>query len=98
MVSSSGINYRETYFEFLELTKIQGEPSSESLFTLRNELKANAQAVYSTLSDGNHGHLGLVISPAQYAILTNQPFIPPVFPGQLDIPAGTTAPMATVMK
>jgi hypothetical protein len=28
---SNGINYRETYFEFPELTKLQGEPDSKSL-------------------------------------------------------------------
>ena len=95
---STGINYRETYFEFPELTKLQGEPDCESLFSLRNELKANAQAVYSNLSDGAHGHLALVLSDAQYAILTAQPFVRPVFPGPLAIPAGTTAPMATVLK
>jgi hypothetical protein len=38
-----GINYRETYFEFPELTKLQGEPDSDSLFKLQNELKGNAQ-------------------------------------------------------
>jgi hypothetical protein len=72
-MASNGINYRETYFEFPELTKIHGEPTSESLFKLRNELKANAQSVYSHLSDGAHGHLALVLSDAHYAILTNQP-------------------------
>ena len=95
---SSGINYRETYFEFPELTKIQGEPNSESLYKLRNELKANAQAVYSNLSDGAHGHLALVLSDGQYALLTADAFVRPVFPGPLAIPAGTTAPMATVLK
>ena len=94
----SGINYRETYFEFPELTKLQGEPTSESLFQLRNELKANAQAVYSNLSDGTHGHLALILSDAQYANLTDQPFIRPTHPGSLAIPDGTTAAMATVMK
>jgi hypothetical protein len=94
----SGINYRETYFEFPELTKLQGEPNAESLFKLRNKLKANAQAVYSNLSDGAHGHLALVLSDVQYALITAQPFVRPVFPGPLTIPAGTTAPMATVLK
>jgi hypothetical protein len=74
MASSSGINYRETYFEFPELTKLQGEPNAESLLKLRNELKANAQSLYSNLSDGAHGHLALVLSDAQYALLTNEPF------------------------
>jgi hypothetical protein len=97
-MASNGINYRETYFEFPELTKLHGEPTSESLFKLRNELKANAQSVYSNLSDGAHCHLALVLSAAQYALLTNQPFVQPVHPGPLAIPAGTTAPMATAMK
>jgi hypothetical protein len=97
-MASNGINCRETYFEFPELTKIHGEPTSESLFKLRNELKANAQLVYSHLSDGAHGHLALVLSAAQYALLTNQQFVRPVHPGPLVIPAGTTAVMATAMK
>jgi hypothetical protein len=95
---SAGINYRDVYFEFPELTKLQGEPNAESLLKLRNELKANAKSVYSNLSDGTHGHLALVISDAQYTLLTTLPFVRPVFPGALDIPAGTTAPMATVLR
>jgi hypothetical protein len=95
---SSGINYRETYFEFPELTKLQGEPTSKSLFTLRNELKANAQSVYSNLSDGAHGHLALVLSVAQYALITAQPFVLPQHPGTLTIPDGTTGPMSAVLR
>jgi hypothetical protein len=63
-MASTGINYRATYFEFPELTTLQGEPDSTSLFKLRNKLKANAQSVYSNLSDGAHGHLALIISEA----------------------------------
>jgi hypothetical protein len=88
----SGINYRETYFEFPELTKVRGEPTSESLFKLRNELKANAKSVYSNLSDGDHGHLALVLSDAQYALLTALPFIRPIFPGALVVPPNTSGP------
>jgi hypothetical protein len=69
----SGINYRETYFEFPELTKVRGDPTSESLFKLRNELKANAKSVCSNLSDEDHGHLALVLSGAQHALLTPCP-------------------------
>jgi hypothetical protein len=98
MTASSGINYRETYFEYPELTKIHGEPNSESLFTLRNELKANAQSVHSNLSDGAHGHLALVLTDAQYLLLTNVAFVIPVHPGTLQVPAGTTAPMIAATK
>ena len=95
---STGINYRDTFFEFPELTKLQGEPTCESLFLLRNELKANAQAVHSNLSDGAHGHLALVLSDAQYALITPLAFIRPAHPGTLAIPDGTTAAMAAVLK
>jgi hypothetical protein len=94
----SGINCRETYFEFPELTKVRGEPTSELLFKLRNDLKANAKSVCSNLSDGDHGHLALILSDAQCALLTVPPFIRPVFPGALVIPHGTSGPMATVLK
>ena len=96
---SSGINYyRETYFEFPELTKLQGEPNAESLYKLRNELKANAQAVTSSLSDGAHGHLALVFSDTQYALLTDQPLVRPVHPGPLTIGTTTSNAIATVIN
>jgi hypothetical protein len=100
MMVSTGINYRQTYFEYPELTKIHGEPNSESLFKLRNhELKANAQSVYSNLSDGVHGHLALVLTDAQYLlVLTDVPFDIPVHPGILQIPDGTTAAMIAALK
>ena len=96
---STGINYRETYFEFSELTKVQGEPTCESLYLLlRNELKANAQSVYSNLSNGAHGHLALILSDAQYALVTPTAFVCPEHPGTLVIPDGTTAAMPTVLR
>jgi hypothetical protein len=98
MSTSSAINYRETFFEFPTLTSIHGEPTYESLKTLQEELKANAQAVYSSLGGGAHGHLGLVLAPAQYALLSNVPFERPVHPGPLVIPPGTTNHMSTTMK
>jgi hypothetical protein len=98
MTASDGINYRETYFEYPELTKIHGEPNSESLFKLRNELKANAQSVYSNLSDGAHGHLALVLNDDQYQLITNQAFVRPDHPGLLQIADNTTAPMIAAKK
>jgi hypothetical protein len=95
---SSGINYRETYFEFPELTKLQGEPNAESLCKLRNELKANAQAVTSSLGDITHGHLALVLTDTQYALLTDQPFVRPVHPGPLIIATTVSNAIATVIK
>ena len=55
------IDYRSTFFDYPTLTKISGEPTLGALMTLRNELKANAQSVETTLGGGAHGHLGLVV-------------------------------------
>ena len=45
-------NYRETLFEFPDLTPIIGEPSYEALHVLFNQLKANARSVHTTLGGG----------------------------------------------
>ena len=40
------INYKDTLFERANLTPIYGEPTFKTLHKLRNEIKANAKAVY----------------------------------------------------
>eukprot|EP00957_Ditylum_brightwellii_P098669 7516382-Ditylum_brightwellii.AAC.1 len=42
-----------------------------NLLTLKNELQANAQAVSTTLGGGRHGHLGVVMTPQDYALIPN---------------------------
>ena len=88
-MSSATVNYRETYFEYPDLTPLVGEPTFDGLHRMSKELKANAQSVYSHLGGGAHGHLGLLLSPAQYALLSPVPFLRPVHPGPLAIPPGT---------
>lgn len=90
-MSASSTNYRETVFAHRNLTRIHGEPSFSNLILLTREVRANAMAVHSTLGGGSHGHLGLVLSPAQYANISPTPFVRPAFPAALVIPAGTTA-------
>ena len=98
MTSTSGsINYRGS-FEIPVLTKIHGEPNADSLIVLQRELKANASSIYSNLGGATHGHLFLVIPPAQFNLLTNAPFVRPNHPGLLTIPVGTTAAMSAVLK
>ena len=79
------IDYKNNVFEYTDLTRIIGGPTTATLITLRNEVKANAQAVYSTLGGGEHGHLGLVCSPQTYTTLVpgNTPCIKPANPGRL---------------
>ena len=88
MSGSSAIpNYRDTSFEYADLTVIHGEPTYETLKTLVNQLKANARSVRTTLGGGQHGYLGLVLSAQQYAIVApNTPFHRPHHPGPLNIP------------
>ena len=97
-MSTSSTNYRETVFAHHDLTQIQGEPTFSSLKLLTREVKANAMAVHSTIGGGAHGHLGLVLSAAQYANISPTPFVRPAFPAPLVIPAGTTAVAAKTLE
>ena len=82
---ATAINYRELYFENKELTRIEGEPTAEHLIRLNKELKLNALSVYSNLGGAQHGHLFLVMTPAQFGLISVTPFGVLVIP-----PPGTT--------
>ena len=73
-------------FEIKTPRRIQGEPTFDGLKHLQNELKINAQAISSPFG-GTHGHLGLVLSPTDYQLITLTPFIRPADPGLFSIPA-----------
>ena len=88
-MTSTNIDYVDTYFENPVLTKIHGEPTYKGLKTLKNELKSNAISVTSDLGGGAHGQLGLVLIPAEYAAISPVPYVCPVHPGPLVVPAGT---------
>ena len=92
------INYRTDFFQFENLTPINGEPDFETILKLKNEVKANAQSVPTTLGGGNHGLLGLVINPVEYALVSNTPFTSEPYPGALTFPAGTTALQSKVLE
>ena len=76
----SNVDYT-TMFEKPDLTPIMGEPTYETLERLLKELQANARQVHSNLGGGNHGHLGLVLSPTSYALISAILFARPIFPG-----------------
>ena len=80
MISTSTGDFR-SLFEIKEATKLTGEPTFETLTNLQDQLKINAQAIPSILGGGNHGHLGLVVSPAEYQMITLTPFVRPTNPG-----------------
>ena len=86
----SSTNYRTDLFEFDTLTPIRGKPDFQSLTTLKNQIKVNAQAVTSTLGGGQNGLLGLVLTDAEYAVVSAAPFVTEPYPGALNFAPGTT--------
>ena len=84
MTSTSSAKYKYFYFEHPVLTTIRWEPTYETLHHLKNKLKSNTISVPTNLGGGNHGYLGMVLTPAEYRrILSNDPFTRPPNPGVL---------------
>lgn len=88
-MASTKIDYVDTYFELSTLTRIHREPNYDALKTLKNELKTNATQVTTDLGGGNHEHLGLFLTPAEYAAVLDVPYNCPGHPRTLNITAGT---------
>jgi hypothetical protein len=78
---------------FRTIPKITGAPTYVSIAAIHAKLKINAASIPTTLGGGQHGHLGLVLSPATYLIVANIAFdCPPANPGiHPHIPPGFTA-------
>ena len=70
---------------------IEGEPTYETIKRAEKLLIENAASVHSTLGGGNHGFLGLILTPVKYHIVTGYTFEPHVNPGALPtIPQNAT--------
>ena len=83
------------HFTYPTLDKIHGEPSYESLKTIKQQLKANAQSLGPQT---NYGYLGLVLSPQEFQQISNVAFTRPTDPGHLNIPAFTPAHEALIRQ
>ena len=76
------------------VTPIVGQPSFETLKTLKLLLSTNAASVISHLGNGALGLLWLIVSDTVYNTLSNTPFVPPLNPGPIPIiPALSTGPV-----
>ena len=82
------VNYLKTHFKFPELTKVHNRPDYQLLQKIKNELKTNASRVTSDLGGGAHRHLGLILTPAEYALVLVVPYVRPLHPRPLVLPAG----------
>ena len=81
------IDYKNNQFEYTELTRIIGEPTTATLIVLLKEVRANASSVHTDLGGGEDGHLGLVCAPAAYRALVPEgtAYVRPVNPGRLQL-------------
>ena len=77
------------------LTKL-GEnepPTARYVCKIKQELAANAGHVKTSLSGGDNGHLGMILTNAEYAALPGPPapFVMPALPGAPVIAGGVKA-------
>ena len=63
------------------LPKIDGEPTREGLIKIHLFISGNAASVASNYGGGQHGHLALTMSAADYRAQTGFAFVPPHNPG-----------------
>ena len=92
--SPGAVDYA-TQFKYKTPTPIRGVPTHRALKRLKAELTANASSIECDLGGGDHGYLGLVLTDVEYAAIPGTvPFIPPIFPAVLNIPATANAVQA----
>ena len=96
--TTANIDYINTSFEFTTLTKIHDVPTYELLKKIKNELKTNATKVQCDLGGGAHGHLGLLLSDAEYTALTTTTYARPTHPGTFTPGSGDTNYQITVKR
>ncbi len=91
MLTSYSIKNIYSHFEYKELTKVDGEPTLDTILLLHRQVKRNAQSVPTTLGDGQLGDLVLVISAIKYNTIHNStPFVRPTAPGQFTVQLPTS--------
>jgi hypothetical protein len=68
-------------FPHSTLLKVTVEPTSKDLKIIRRLLDANYMSVSSYEGGGRHGHLGLIMTNAEYFTVVTDVFLPPKDPG-----------------
>ena len=81
-IVTADVDYINTTFEFPELTKIYDVPTYKLLKKIKDELKTKASKVQCDLGGGNHGHLGLLLSDADYQNASSKAYVRPKHPGE----------------
>jgi hypothetical protein len=74
------------------LPKIDSEPNFEDIQVTTCVLNANAISVPSMAGGGTHGHLGIIMTPVEYAAISAMPWVEPFNHGAIPIiPPDTNA-------
>ena len=86
-------------FEYLELTKIHGEPNYLTILDIKKELKANRQSQCLEIGGGHYGYLSVIIPEATFLTLPTTAavnFPEPLAP--FTVPVGTIAVQSIILK
>jgi len=75
------MSFSSNAITFTPLTPIEGEPDTKTMKLLKAELFSNAMTITSIREGGDHGHLSLLMSPADYLAIAGAAFEAPVNPG-----------------
>ena len=87
----TSINVKELYFEFQELTPLNGKPAFSTLQKMLTQLKVKASSVPANIGSGGGGFIGAILSVASYVTLAPlTPFISPTHSGTLIVPPNLT--------
>lgn len=86
MADSVGTTSPSMVFPHPSLIKIVGRPNHTSLQVMQTQLYENAMAISSNLG-GMHGHLALIMPPAEYLVHAGEAFNVPNNPGEIVAPA-----------
>ena len=70
----AAFNYIDSRLPFQKLTRITDTPIPDDILDFERELQINARAIKTTLSGGQHGHLGITMSASRYARFSNTAF------------------------
>ena len=93
--TSKPINYKEVYFNHPSLKKLTENPNYADLQYFYKHIKANDASISSTIGEGIHGHLGLVIYTVTYnRIIPNNPYLCQTHPAPLGFINVMTAQIA----
>jgi len=70
-------------FPYSTIDKVSGEPTYHIIKEVERKLIKNASSFPSELGGGQHGYLGVVLTPTKYNLVTGHDFIPHPNPGSI---------------